>query len=271
MSIRSRPRVFISLLLLAAGFGLGWYLRPTVVSSVTHKAAPSAQTDRSSTPAAARSEKEVTPVAEPSLAGPETPSWAQRRKTLLWLQDVGVPMRLAAFQGREPGKALGKFLELTPAEMTAIQSAIRDTGKELDSLRAQKTTSRLNEDGTQWVVEIPAIDAATSGTLYDTFHGTLRATLGEERYALLNMVAGESLERGYDRYGLNEVRYEINLQPKGDPAKGDPVYEYRRHTKEATGLATGMTGGATPMAMLTKQDPLLERFPPPTPEAEGTK
>jgi hypothetical protein len=101
---------------------------------------------------------------------------------------------------------------------------------------------------------------ATSRATYDRLLGTLKSTLGPERYEVFNELSGEGFERSFDQFGLNNLRYELVLEPKL-PFPGAPAhFEYKRHYLDAAGVGKGWTGSIVSLDQIEKSDPILARF-----------
>lgn len=258
-----RTTLFITVALIA-GFGLGWLARfaTTTATALTQETKPTvsfASTPvRPTPPPAPAATADPGPVEVDRAATPDN-----RIETLRWLRQSGVPVNLRAFSGDKFTPALGKILGLTSDETNRLNGAALEAKHALDAVRLGRASSHPSEDGRTLVVESPAIDPATSRALYEGLLGTLKTTLGPERYGLFNELTGDSFEAGFDQFGLNSLRYEIVLQSKPPPAGNLPYLEYKRHYVDPTGASQGWSDSTVSIAHIEKNDPILAHFIPP--------
>jgi hypothetical protein len=254
---RILPAVVISL---AAGFAIGYWVRPdrpVAPSSVPSVSAPLPAAPREQPVAG---EKTVAPSAD--LARREVDRGVTRQQQLDALRSfhaAGAPLRVNLLRGHGVDQAMTKILGLSTTEQARIVEAAADAEAAITAARGARATSRLSEDGKLLIVEVPGLDAAASGAVYDRFSAALRATLDDDRFVLLNELAGESLERSFDRFGLNNIRYELTLQPK-TVAAGVAFFDYKRHFVDAGGASNGWSGGTLTLENMQKNEPLLARF-----------
>lgn len=248
---------------LFVGFGLGWVSRSATKTTLPYEeksaqppAATTVQTSPTRTPLPA-----ATALPAAGTSGPYPGStYHNRTETVRWLRRSGAPIYFSVLNGEAFSPDFGKALDLTPDEMTRLNDVVLDTKHELDAARLAHTTTHTSEDGKTLIVDVPTVDVSASRAAYDRLLETLKSTLGPERYEMFNELGGEDFERGFDQFGLNNVRYELVLQPVFPAAGTAPHYEYKRYFLDATGNGTGWGGSTMSIAQIEKYDPILARF-----------
>ena len=255
------PRFLIVIAALALGFSLGWLTHGPTDRTVTLPGSVAASGPAAATPA----EVPPRPSAPVEPASRATDSRDDRRakiETLKWLRESGAPVHVQVFLGEEFNEGLAKMLGLNEAEKARLTQAAYSTKSQLEAARAATAVARQSPDGTALIVEVPALDVATSGAIYDRFRESLESTLGPDRVDILNELAGEALERSFDRFGLNAVRYEVT-PPRSLDGTPSRFVEYKRHFVDATGSSTGWTTGRVLAGEMGKTDALLAKVLPP--------
>lgn len=183
-----------------------------------------------------------------------------RMSVIRWLRDGGVPVRVQPFSGAQMSREVIQLLALTPSEVATINSALGKAKVELDNARRDTARSSLSDDGKMLVVEVPALQPEASGPIYDGILDVLRKTLGPERFAMFNELAGQGLDASFDSFGLNHVRYELTLTPRFIAGNSTPYFEYKRHYIAADGTGKGWSGGTGDAKGIEKADPILAHF-----------
>lgn len=151
--------------------------------------------------------------------------------------------------------------------MARLVRAAEGTKNQLSAARAAKAVSRLEADGKSWRVEVPALDVAASGAIYDQLRDNFRVTLGLERLETFGELAGENFERSFDNFGLSPVVYEI-APPSPVPHSNHLMFlEFKRHFYGTNGAAMGWTSGRYLLGDIEKSDGLLAKIPPPALQA----
>jgi hypothetical protein len=245
---------------LVLGFCLGWFLRPMTkfASPAASESAPTGShlptLNAAPSQAASAPPPNSGPIKDPGDA------YHNRIETLRWLRQSGAPVRIQAFARNGFSPALFKILGLSPTETTRLNDAALEATRRIEDARQPRISSSTSEDGKMLTVDVPAIDPATSREIYDRLLGTLKSTLGPERSEVFNELTGESFESGFDQFGLNNIRYELTLNPTY-PATGAPaLFEYKRHYVDPTGASKGWSGSNVSVAQIDKNDPILGRF-----------
>jgi hypothetical protein len=247
---------------LILGFCLGWFLRPGAKHAAPASSVPAPIGSLS--PATGTTPSSAASAPLPTSSSVKDPGVASQNRieTLRWLRRSGAPVHIHAFARNGFSPALVKILGLSPAESTRLNDAAIDAQQRIDDARQARVSTSTSEDGQMLTVDVPAIDAATSREIYDRLLGTLKSTLGPERSELFNELTGESFESGFDQFGLNNIRYELTLNPTY-PETGAPAhFEYKRHSVDPTGLSRGSSGSNVSVAQIDKYDPILGRFVP---------
>lgn len=175
-----------------------------------------------------------------------------------------MPAQVPAFFDSKINPTLARLLELNANEAARLTNAYAAARREIDNARAAGGRSYRTEDGTKLLVDVPILDPALSGRIYDRFIDELDATIGSERLAILRQLSGENVERSLDRFGLNPVRYELNLKPVAQH-QNEGFYNYTRHHIDATGMSTGSTEGRLTLAQIQQEEPVLAKFLPAPP------
>lgn len=250
---------FLIAFTLVVGFVLGWVAHPAAKPASPGTPAPAPTLPRAPTEAMPAPPTVNAPVAGASVAA-RNELYRNRAETVRWLRRSGAHtlFQVLAHDGFSP--AFAKVLELAPDEMARLNGVVLGTKRELDTARLALATSRTSEDGKTLIVDVPAVDVPTSRAAYDRLLETLRSTLGPERYDVFSELGGEVFERGFDQYGLNNVRYELVLQPVFSVGSTAPHYEYKRHHLDAMGAGKGWNGNTVSMADIEKNDPILAHF-----------
>lgn len=254
----------VALACLAAGFGLGWTLRPvppargTAATTKEIAAASEKKTTVGPTPAAA-----LKPLSFSVAAAPDLNSIASRTAALRWFKQKNLvpPTRLMNSDFKVNPVAID-LLELTPAEVNTLNTTFAAAQTDIVDARAKIASAGMSTDGKLFVIELPALDPATSAAIYDRFATQLKTTLGADRYALMNEMADESADTAFDGFGLNPLRYEAKAAIY-QPAPGLRMLEVERHHSAVTGGYSGSVGGRFTRDELDK-DPYLSRFLPET-------
>ena len=223
--------VLLGLISLVLGFSLGWFLRP-----------------KTSAPEA------------PGTTGPgDVPSHLE---AVRWLKKAGFVLNIQPMTEDRLAPQVIRLMNLTPAEATALAAMSRDTRQEIDAARLAGATSHISDDGRILVVDVPAIAAAASSALHDRYIGSLKVTLGHERFALLNELMVEGFEQAYGRFGLDAVRYEINRTPVVHVPDEPPYVEYKFYRFDAHGDSHGWSSRRVNFPQIEDSDPILAAFFP---------
>jgi len=245
----------------AIGFAIGWLAR-----APNSPRLPEAELRTPSVlPTAAR------PPAQPGRSQPAKASIAEaettgglpdRVATLRWLKSAGVQLSGHTFNRNGIDAVLKKLLGLTDAEEAALVAMWRDAEREMLQLRLGSGSSRTSEDGTTLWVDFPGIDPARTGQIYDKLVGGIRSTITPDQLALFNEYAGENFERLLDRYGLNNVRYEVNFSTQ-TAASGAALINFKRHYVDPSDMSSGWSSSTLTFEQISRLEPLLAPFLPP--------
>lgn len=187
------------------------------------------------------------------------PSLRERLQSILWQRQVGTLISISPFVGSQLDSRFAQILGLDEATAARLLAAGRTAEQQITQWRDARATAHLSDDRKHLVVDVPPLDAETSRSIYDRFNAEFAAALDPDRLALANAVAGEQLDRLYDRFGLNAVRYELDLDTT-DRSNGGAAFQYKRSWVDADGVSRGWGSGNQTLEAMFKSDPILARF-----------
>lgn len=257
----ARQIAFLSLGSFILGTAVGYFFRPvlappahsrapvTSVPPVAPEADPSGSSIAKTRPASA-------PLASES-ATPRNPL-RERLQSLRWQRSVGASPNVLPFIGNEVNPQFAAILDLSEAQAARLRAAAMTAQQQIDQLRNLRATSHFSSDHKQLIVDLPGLDPAASRSIYDQFNAQLSATLDPDRLALATEIAGENMERLFDRFGLNAIRYELTLESSAT-LNGSPIFEYKRSFVDVAG-GNGWGTSNTTLEQMRKSDPSLARF-----------
>lgn len=261
-SMSSLRLAIVSAISLCVGGVIGYSLRPALVPSASVAvpktvATPATAVPNPTAPTSAASTAAV--KARSEAPGAINPSVRDRIALLRWQRSLGAAPLANLYLGKNVNPTIAKYLDLTSAEEARITGASRDAEEQINRLRDVGATAHPSDDRKQLIVEVPGLDAAASRAIYDRFNAEVAATLDPDRLELLNLLTGESMDRLHDRFGLNSIRYELNLAPH-PLADGRLLYDYKRHFIDADGTSKGWSSSTTTLEDIVKSAPTLARF-----------
>jgi hypothetical protein len=189
-------------------------------------------------------------------------AFTRRTEAIRELRPFGFMLYIRAFNRDGFDPKLLSLLELTPEESSRLNEAAHKAEREIVAARIAGASAHTSEDGRKFIVEVPPIDVSTSRKIYDQLFTTLRTTLSPEKQRFFNELTGESYEVGFDRYGLNPFRYEVELPLTGQSTDLPGFFSYKRLYLDATGNGSGWTGSTQDYNSIQKSDPILGHFMP---------
>jgi hypothetical protein len=78
---------------------------------------------------------------------------------------------------------------------------------------------------------------------------------------MFNELSGEQFDQEFDRFGLNAVTYQLNLQPTSNTT-GTAAYSYRYTSAAADANETTWNSGTMTRADIEERNPVLAHFLP---------
>lgn len=255
--------LFVGVLSLVAGFFLGRFFQTTPSGEATARPANPASAAVGLLSSTAPDSAAFASTARTESVAP-VPLGSQRAETLRWLAEAGYRSHLNVFSGSQVNPTLIRLLDLRADETARLTAARARAKQEIAATRATGAKSSLSPDGSHLIVEMPALDPALSGPVYDRFVAELEATIGPDRLGLFRQLAGESVERDLDRFGLNGVRYEVDLRTTPQQ-QNEGFFDFKKSYRDATGTESGSSTGQYSLAKLREEYPDVARFLPPSP------
>ena len=248
---------------LVAGFAAGWLGKPlsestapiNTVAPVEHRAAAGIPATAAPTPPVGP------PVASPALAPIVPNPVLARLDTILWLKQNGVLQSLAAFENDRLHPAFARIFGLSPAKSDQLNAAVKSARQRLDEIALKAAVPETNSDRGPVVINIPG-SPVEGGAVYNDLLNTFKDVLGPELSPQFNLLAGESFERAFDRFGLNSVKYEISVQPIVSSKIG-PTYLIKRYYSDADGHSRGSSTSTMSADSAIRSFPVIARFLPP--------
>lgn len=252
-----RPTLLVTGSLLI-GFAIGWLVHGD-------KSPTSSDRTPATQPASQVAKDMVTlPTSLKERAEAPTPrttdAFTRRTEAIRELKPFGFMLYIRAFTRDGFDPKLLSLLELTPEQSSRLNEAAHKAERDIVAARIAGASSHTSEDGRKLIVDVPPIDISTSRGIYDQLFNTLRTTLSPEKQQLFNELTGESYEVGFDRYGLNPFRYEVELPATGQTTDSPVYFSYKRLYLDATGNGSGWAGSNLDYNGIKKHDPILGHF-----------
>jgi hypothetical protein len=258
---------YLVLISLITGFAAGWFSKPT--HETTQSKVGAIVADRPSPPTVPlptravshkepSAERSVTRPAEVPL--PKDPVLA-RLETIAWLKQNGILPYVVIFNSDSLHPLFARMFGLSPAETDQLSTAIKSAKRNLDDIAMKAATAKTAPDGSTVVVTVEG-SSVEGGAVYAKLLNTFTNVLGPERYAQFSALAGETFERGFDRFGLNTVKYEITVEPAESNHPG-PIYLIKSSHVDAEGNGSASGVSIFPAADAAKMFPVIARFLPP--------
>lgn len=185
---------------------------------------------------------------------------ASRVELLALLKEIGILISLQVAHGDQVTTQFEKFFRLAPDEVARLNALISATRARGNALVAARATGGISPDGKKLIVDVPVFPEE-GGAVYDEMLVGISQVLGPERFAHFDAVAGRQFESTFHQFGLQQVRYEVSLEPSATYA-GTPQYSYRLYHADGEAFSP-VSGGSAPAVHLLRQLPFLERFLPP--------
>lgn len=252
----------VGVVCLAMGFVLG-RLFPVAASSPPERVTPG-DADPPRTSTASTPSLDVGPGRE-GQNSTDAVVHRERMDALRWIAASGVPMQMRTFSGSEINPMLVRLLGLNESESARLKKAYAQAQSEIDAIRSAQAKPTRSPDGARLLIEAPGLDPVASGRIYDRFSAEFKSTLGPDRTAMFEQISGaEGYEQALDRFGLNPVRYELELRPVATSGEA-AIYEYKRHHLNPMGASLSATSVRLSLTDIRKRDPLLSAFIPPSP------
>ena len=155
-----------------------------------------------------------------------------------------------------------QFFELTPDETNRLSAAVAQAAQRMEDLADLHAVGNLDAAAGKLTVNVTAFPAE-GGIVYNELLGQFQTVLGPERFAYFNIFFGDTFDQSFDGFGLNQVRYEVDLTPTVTP-QGQTNYSYTRSFVTGDAKGRGQGGGQLPLPLLIKYNPTLKRFIPPS-------
>jgi hypothetical protein len=245
---------------LLIGFAAGWFAHARMESPSPATPPPQRQI---ASPATDNTALPAKPSATTGTATqkPDDPI-GRRTQAIRELSRLGLNSQIAAFSGDKFSPQLGKALSLTPDESSRLALAAQEAKRAIDAARLARASSRVSEDGKTLIVESPSVDVAASRAIYDRLLDTVKSTLDRERFELFNELTGDSFDRGFEQFGLQSYRYEMELTPILIPERAGDHLNFKRHILNYNGVSVGWSGSRLNYPGIEKHAPVLAHFIP---------
>jgi hypothetical protein len=267
----NRYRYFIvALVFFGGGAAFGWWQRgrvaeppsPMLVRHATSEAVAKAPVAVAR--AAAASPSSVADVPSRNARNEETP--LSRLRALDWFRtNAGGYFGIGVFVGDSLNPDFIRAYDLSPAEVAALESALRGAKTELTAMAIQGATVQIDTAATKLTATISPTPVK-GGEVYDALLTTFRSVLGPDKFNLFNKLSGESFDRGLDAYGAARLSYEVTK--RNDPS-GGLLYVIKRSSVLPNSNGNSMS--MVPPDGVEKFDPVLAKLIPPEFSSPGQK
>ncbi len=247
---------------LSIGFFAGRLTAPVrhAASTEAFSAAPDSRNvalPTSQLPTQAASADSPPPADQPSASTAQS-----RLDAAMWLHQHGLLHVVSFMEGYQLTPAFVKLFDLQPTEVNRLNRVVNEVRSKVEALAVANAQAELSPDGSRLIVQIPSLPAESSA-LYNEVLQAFNEALGPERSAQFQTLAGSHLDAAFGGFGLDPVKYEINLISQSQMADGRPIYEVQRSHTSADGSGSARSESQLTEADLRRAFPLLSRFLPP--------
>ncbi len=251
-----------ALILVALGFGGGWF-----ASNMLHGKSGTGLNDsnsRKSVPENTAAFPGVKPAgvvvkSEPAdVPASQRGSAVDRLDALAWASQHGLSVGVSVFQMGSLDPTFATVYGLSPNEVAALNVAIHAAKDKLSALAIQVAKVQPSADGTQLVVEVPAVTDQGSA-IYDSLLQAFSGVLGPDRLQAFNQLSGNSFESGFDSFGLANTRYELTATDQTD-SNGQTLYKIAMSSALPGSQST--SNGTVTLEQVGAFSPVLGHFAP---------